>query len=343
MQSSQAVDRSGLLSVVVPAYNEQQVIEAFHDRLCAVLADLPFDIEVIYVNDGSTDDTLSVLHKIRQRDAQAVVIDLSRNFGKEIALTAGLDHARGDAVIVIDADLQDPPELIPALIAPWRDQGYDMVYAQRVARAGESWLKKKTASWFYRLMQHVGEIPIPPDTGDYRLLSRRTVDAIRSLRERHRFMKGLFTWVGFRQCAVPYERDARSAGDSKWNYWQLWNFAIEGLTSATLVPLKVSSYIGLIIAVLAFGTGIWIIFKTLAFGDPVEGWPSLMVVVLFLGGVQLVALGVIGEYLGRLFNEAKGRPGPRQGIPTGERAGLAATEESAVALLLAERPLQALA
>ncbi|MCG8691167.1 MAG: glycosyltransferase family 2 protein [Minwuiales bacterium] len=308
MQPSQSVDRSALLSVVVPAYNEQEVLETFHDRLSAVLATLPFGAEVIYVNDGSGDDTLSILRGLRRRDPRVAVIDLSRNFGKEIALTAGLDHARGDAVIVIDADLQDPPELIPKLIEPWRDEGYDVVYAQRMSRAGESWLKKKTASWFYRLMQHVGEIPIPPDTGDFRLLSRRTVDSIRSLRERHRFMKGLFTWVGFRQCAVAYERDARGAGESKWNYWRLWNLALEGVTSATLVPLKVSSYIGLIIAVLAFATGIWIIFKTLAFGDPVQGWPSLMVVVLFLGGVQLVALGVIGEYLGRLFNEAKGRP-----------------------------------
>lgn len=308
MQSSQSIDRPVLLSVVVPAYNEQEVIETFHDRLSGVLASLPFDVEVIYVNDGSGDDTLSILRALRRRDPRVAVIDLSRNFGKEIALTAGLDHARGDAVVVIDADLQDPPELIPNLVEPWRDEGYDVVYAQRISRAGESWLKKKTASWFYRLMQNVGEIPIPPDTGDFRLLSRRTVDSIRSLRERHRFMKGLFTWVGFRQCAVPYERDARNAGVSKWNYWRLWNLALEGVTSATLVPLKVSSYIGLIIAVLAFATGIWIIFKTLAFGDPVQGWPSLMVVVLFLGGVQLVALGVIGEYLGRLFNEAKGRP-----------------------------------
>ena len=308
MQPSQSIDRAALLSVVVPAYNEQEVLETFHDRLSAVLATLPLDAEVVYVNDGSSDDTLSILRGLRRRDPRVAVIDLSRNFGKEIALTAGLDHARGDAVIVIDADLQDPPELIPKLIEPWRDEGCDVVYAQRISRAGESWLKKKTASWFYRLMQHVGEIPIPPDTGDFRLLSRRTVDSIRSLRERHRFMKGLFTWVGFRQCAVAYERDARGAGESKWNYWRLWNLALEGLTSATLVPLKVSSYIGLIIAVLAFATGLWIIFKTLAFGDPVQGWPSLMVVVLFLGGVQLVALGVIGEYLGRLFNEAKGRP-----------------------------------
>ena len=308
MQPSQSIDRAALLSVVVPAYNEQEVLETFHDRLSAVLATLPLDAEVVYVNDGSSDDTLSILRGLRRRDPRVAVIDLSRNFGKEIALTAGLDYARGDAVIVIDADLQDPPELIPKLIEPWRDEGYDVVYAQRMSRAGESWLKKKTASWFYRLMQHVGEIPIPPDTGDFRLLSRRTVDSIRSLRERHRFMKGLFTWVGFRQCAVAYERDARGAGESKWNYWRLWNLALEGVTSATLVPLKVSSYIGLIIAVLAFATGLWIIFKTLAFGDPVQGWPSLMVVVLFLGGVQLVALGVIGEYLGRLFNEAKGRP-----------------------------------
>lgn len=292
----------------MPAYNEAEVIEIFHERLSAVLAALPLSTEVVYVNDGSRDDTLSILRRLRQKDPQVAVVDLSRNFGKEIALTAGIDHARGDAVVVIDADLQDPPELIPELTKPWLEQNYDIVYAQRLSRAGETWLKKKTAAWFYRMMQQVGDIPIPQDTGDFRLLSRRAVEAVKSLRERHRFMKGLFTWVGFPQLAVPYERDARFAGETKWNYWRLWNLAIEGLTSATVAPLRISSYIGLTIAILAFIFGIWVIFKTLAFGDSVQGWPSLMVVVLFMGGVQLVAIGVIGEYLGRLFNEAKGRP-----------------------------------
>ena len=294
--------------MVVPAYNEAEVVEAFHDRLSAALAELPLSIEIVYVNDGSRDDTLPILRRLRQNDPRIAVVDLSRNFGKEIALTAGIDHARGDAVVVIDADLQDPPELIPELTKPWLEQNYDIVYAQRLSRAGETWLKKKTASWFYRMMQQVGDIPIPPDTGDFRLLSRRAVEAVKSLRERHRFMKGLFTWVGFPQLAVPYERDARYAGQTKWNYWRLWNLAIEGLTSATVAPFRISSYIGLTIALFAFMFGIWVIFKTLAFGDPVQGWPSLMVAVLFMGGVQLVAIGVIGEYLGRLFNEAKGRP-----------------------------------
>lgn len=308
MPNSDSAAAKASISVVIPAYNEQDVIETFHARLGTVLDALPLAVEVVYVNDGSRDDTLAVLRRLRAADPRVAVLDLSRNFGKEVALTAGIDYARGDAVVVIDADLQDPPEVIPDLVAAWRDGGYDVVYAQRVSRAGESWLKKKTADWFYRLMQHVGEIPIPPDAGDFRLLSRRAVEAVKTLRERHRFMKGLFTWVGFPQCAVPYERDARYAGESKWNYWHLWNFAIEGLTSATLAPLRISSYIGLFIAVLAFAFGLWIIVKTLAFGDAAQGWPSLMVAILFLGGVQLVALGVIGEYLGRLFNEAKGRP-----------------------------------
>ncbi len=308
MPNSDAAAAKASISVVIPAYNEQDVVETFHARLGAVLDALPLAAEIVYVNDGSRDDTLAALRRLRAADPRVAVLDLSRNFGKEVALTAGIDYARGDAVVVIDADLQDPPEVIPDLVAAWRDGGHDVVYAQRVSRAGETWLKKKTAEWFYRLMQHVGEIPIPTDAGDFRLLSRRAVEAVKTLRERHRFMKGLFTWVGFPQCAVPYERDARYAGESKWNYWHLWNFAIEGLTSATLAPLRISSYIGLFIAVLAFAFGLWIIVKTLAFGDAAQGWPSLMVAILFLGGVQLVALGVIGEYLGRLFNEAKGRP-----------------------------------
>src|SRR5262249_3453877 len=218
------------LSIVVPAYNEQEVLPEFHRRLAAVMWAFPHAWEVIYVNDGSKDRTLETLINLRRQNREVAIIDLSRNFGKEIALTAGLQHASGDAVILIDADLQDPPELIPALIAGWRDDGYDVVYAQRLARDGESWVKKATAYLFYRLVQRVASVSIPRDTGDFRLLSRRAVDALLALREHHRFMKGLFAWIGFPQLAVSYRRDPRFAGKTKWNYWRLWNFAIEGLT-----------------------------------------------------------------------------------------------------------------
>jgi glycosyltransferase involved in cell wall biosynthesis len=293
------------LSVVVPAYNEEDVLPEFHKRLTDILATLPFSCEILYVNDGSSDTTLDVMKGFR--DPRVAVIDLSRNFGKEIALTAGLDHARGEAIVVIDADLQDPPELIPELVARWRD-GYDVVYARRTARDGESFLKKSSAKLFYRFIQGVSRVRIPEDTGDFRLLSRRAVEALKQLRETHRFMKGLFAWIGYPQIAVNYRRDPRFAGKSKWNYWQLWNFALEGITSFTINPLKIATYLGLMTAVGSFTFALFVIYKTLVYGDPVQGYPSLMVVVLFLGGVQLISLGVIGEYLGRMFNETKQRP-----------------------------------
>ena len=302
-----AEERKQWLSVVVPVYNEKEVLQEFHKRLSSVLKALPLDHEVVYVNDGSTDTTLSLLQEIKRGDSTVGIVDLSRNFGKEIALTAGLDHCRGDAAVVIDADLQDPPEVIPELIMGWR-QGYDVVYAKRISRDGETYLKKTTARIFYRVIQAISRFKIPEDTGDFRLLSRRALDALNQLREQHRFMKGLFAWIGFPQKAVPYRRDARFAGETKWNYWRLWNFAIEGITSFTIAPLKLATYFGLMVALGAFVYGAVIIVKTLLYGNAVPGYPSLMVVVLFLGGVQLVAVGIIGEYLGRMFDETKGRP-----------------------------------
>jgi glycosyltransferase involved in cell wall biosynthesis len=296
-----------LLSVIVPAYNEQEVLPEFHRRVTEVFRQLPMKAEVVYVNDGSSDGTLAVLQDLRARDPRVAIVDLSRNFGKEIALTAGLDNARGDAVVVIDADLQDPPELIPELLRHWRE-GHDVVYAKRAAREGETLLKKATAHLFYRMIQNVSRVKIPEDTGDFRLLSRRAVDSLKQLREQHRFMKGLFAWIGYPQKAVIYQRDARFAGETKWNYWRLWTLALEGFTSFTIGPLKLASYFGLITALAAFAYAVFIIYKTIVYGDPVRGYPSLMVVVLFLGGVQLIALGIIGEYLGRMFNETKGRP-----------------------------------
>ena len=313
------------LSIIVPAYNEAEVLEELHRRLTAVIDGLGVTAEVIYVNDGSRDATLDILYRLRGADPRVAVLNLSRNFGKEIAMTAGLDHSRGEATVIIDADLQDPPELIPELMARW-NQGYDVVYATRLSRDGESALKKLSARYFYRVIRGMSPIEIPKDTGDFRLLSRRAVDALCRLREQHRFMKGLFAWIGYRQTAVTYHRDRRSAGVTKWNYHKLWGFAIEGITSFSTAPLKVASYVGLITAMTAFLYASWIIYKTLRFGDPVAGYPSLMVAVLFLGGVQLAAIGVLGEYLGRMFNETKGRPlylvesyeRPRQGESEGD-------------------------
>ena len=294
-----------ILSIVVPAYNEEEVLPEFHKRLTSVLEEVEGSCEILYVNDGSSDRTLEVLNDFK--DPRVWIIDLSRNFGKEIALSAGLDHARGEAVVVIDADLQDPPELIPKFIAKWQE-GYDVVYARRTARDGETFLKKATAKLFYRFIQGVSRVKIPEDTGDYRLLSRRAVEALKQLRETHRFMKGLFAWIGYPQIAVNYRRDPRFAGSTKWNYWHLWNFAIEGITSFTINPLKIASYLGLTTSIGSFTYALFVIYKTLVFGEPVQGYPTLMVVVLFLGGVQLMSLGVIGEYLGRMFNETKHRP-----------------------------------
>ena len=296
-----------VFSVVVPMFNEAEIIGEMHRRLATAMAALDAPWEVIYVNDGSRDTTLRVVEAMQQADNHIALVNLSRNFGKEIATTAGLDHARGDAVIVIDADLQDPPEVIPQLVAAWH-AGYDMVYAQRRLRDGETWLKKRTAAAFYRIMRNVGEVPLPPNVGDFRLMSRRVVDAVQQLREHHRFMKGLFAWVGFPSIAIVYDREPRGAGTTKWSFWKLWNFAIEGITSFSVGPLKLATYLGLAVAIFAVLFGTQLILRTLIFGNPVAGYPSLMAVILFLGGTQLVTLGIIGEYLGRIFNETKHRP-----------------------------------
>jgi glycosyltransferase involved in cell wall biosynthesis len=299
--------KTEILSIVVPAYNEQEVLPEFHRRVKKVLNSIGMAAELVYVNDGSSDRTLELLRSLQKSDSCVSIVDLSRNYGKEIALTAGLDHARGDAIVVIDADLQDPPEVIPELVKGWKE-GHDVVYAQRAERQGETFLKKATAHSFYRLIQRISRVKIPPDTGDFRLLSRRAVDSLLRMREHHRFMKGLFAWIGYPQKAVSYRRDPRFAGETKWNYWRLWNFALEGITSFTVAPLKISMYVGSITAAGAFVYGAIIIGKTIIFGGDMPGYPSLMVVILFLGGVQLLALGIIGEYLGRMFNETKGRP-----------------------------------
>ena len=295
------------LGIVIAAYNEADALPAMHARLSRVLDAIGLPAQEEYVDDGSRDATGRVLGAIAAGDPRVRLLRLSRNFGKELALTAGLDHVDADAVVVLDADGQDPPELLPEFVARWRE-GHDVVYGTRASRDGESWLKRATASAFYRTINRVSNTGIPADTGDFRLMSRRVVESLRGLRERQRFMKGLFAWVGFPNTSIAYRREARIAGRSKFNYWRLWNFALEGITGFSTAPLRVATYVGLGTALLAFGYGMWIIAKTLAWGDPVQGWPTMMAVVLFLGGVQLMALGVIGEYLGRLYLEAKQRP-----------------------------------
>ncbi|MDW8480168.1 MAG: glycosyltransferase family 2 protein [Xanthomonadales bacterium] len=295
------------LAVVVPVFEEAESLPAFHERLMRTLAGVEARATVLYVDDGSRDATPELLADFARRDPRVGVLRLSRNFGKEAALTAGLDHVEADAVVVIDADLQDPPELIPAMLERWR-AGAEVVFGRRVARAGDGWFKRLSAHLFYRLLARLSDTPIPPDVGDFRLLDRRAHRAVVALRERNRFMKGLFAWIGFRQEALPYRREPRRGGRSKWRLGRLWSLAVDGITAFSSAPLRLAGPLGLLVASLAFGYGAVIIAKTLLYGDPVPGYPSLMVVILFLGGVQLVALGILGEYLARLYLEAKGRP-----------------------------------
>lgn len=302
------VDREEIfISIVVPMFNEAANIETLYRRLTAVLQKIGRPYEVICVNDGSRDNTLAMLTELNNQDNHFKVIDLSRNFGKEIALSAGIDFTRGQVVVPIDADLQDPPELIVDLIAKW-EEGYDVVYATRAEREGESWFKKWTASMFYKTMQRLTSLDMPVNTGDFRLMSRQSIEALKDLRESNRFMKGLFTWVGFRQIGITYKRDARFAGKTKWNYRKLWNLAVEGITSFSYLPLQWSMYLGLMVAFISFVYGFYMIISTLLHGNPVPGYPSLMVVVLFIGGVQLFTIGIIGQYIGRIYTETKRRP-----------------------------------
>jgi len=301
------VNGQEFISIVVPCYNEEDVIGDFYNRVSVVVEKIEIQTEFIFINDGSRDRTLAILEALQQNDQRIGIIDFSRNFGKEIAMTAGIDYAAGDAVIIIDADLQDPPELIPELLSYWK-KGNDVVYAKRSHREGESFLKKFTSKAFYQIMGKISNISLPEDTGDYRLLSRRAVDALKALRERERFMKGLFSWIGFSQKEVLFDRAPRFAGKTKWNYSKLWKFAIDGITSFSAVPLKIATYLGLGVASFSFIFGMWVIVKTLIWGDPVAGYPSLMTVILFLGGVQLLFTGIIGEYLSRMYSETKRRP-----------------------------------
>lgn len=296
------------ISLLIPAYNEQEVLRHLYERLNKLAGQTPdYDFEFLFVNDGSRDKTLDIIKGYAENDHRIAYVNLSRNFGKETAMLAGIDHVTGDATVIIDADLQDPPELIPQMIALW-EEGYDDVYAKRRSRAGESWFKKVTSETFYKLLQKSTSIPIQRDTGDFRLLSRRCIEALRQFRESQRYTKGMFSWIGYKKKEIIYDRDARAAGVTKWNYFKLVNFAIDGITSFTTAPLRISSVLGILISFASFIYILFLVIRTTFYGSDLAGYPSMMAVILFLGGIQLLSLGVIGEYIGRIFNETKSRP-----------------------------------
>jgi polyisoprenyl-phosphate glycosyltransferase len=296
------------ITILIPAYNEEEVLRHLYERLGKLASENEtYDFEFLFVNDGSRDRTLEMVKEYAESDRRISYVNLSRNFGKEIAMIAGLDRVSGDATVIIDADLQDPPELIPQMISYW-EEGYDDVYARRKSRAGETWFKKMTSELYYKILQKSTNIPIQQDTGDFRLLSRRAVEAVRQFHESQRNAKGMFSWIGYKKKEILYNRDQRVAGETKWNYAKLLNLAVDGITSFTTAPLRIASLFGLLISLVAFIYIIYLVIRTVLVGPDVAGYPSLMAVMLFLGGVQLLSLGVIGEYIGRIFNETKQRP-----------------------------------
>ncbi len=299
--------KTNLLTVLVPVYNEEECLHSLYDRLQKMMVRLPCEVELLFVNDGSTDRSLELVRFLQQRDTRISCVDLSRNFGKERALSAGIDYAQGDALVIIDADLQDPPELIPRMLEEI-ENGYDDVYACRSSRQGETWFKRWTSKVYYRWLHHLSDIPVQVDTGDFRMFSAKALRALRRLKESERNMKGLFSYIGMRKKAVYYDRDPRVAGATKWSFWKLFDLAIKGLTSFSVLPLRFVSFLGGIVSVAAFVFLLVVVCKAVFYGDPVAGYPSLMAVQLFLGGSILLALGVIGEYLGIVYNETKRRP-----------------------------------
>ena len=296
------------ISILIPAYNEEAVLDKLFVRLSNLANQVKnYQFEFLFVNDGSKDKTLDIIKDYAERDSRVSYINFSRNFGKEIGMIAGFDYVKGDATVVIDADLQDPPELIPEMIKLW-EEGYDDVYAKRRSREGETWFKKFTSKMYYRTLQSVTRIPIQEDTGDFRLLDRRVVEALKQFRESQRNTKAMFSWVGFHKKEILYDRDPRAAGETKWNYKKLVDLAIDGITSFTTAPLRISTYVGILVSIFAFIYLLYLVIRTVFFGSDLAGYPSMMAVILFLGGVQLVSLGIIGEYIGRIFNETKQRP-----------------------------------
>jgi glycosyltransferase involved in cell wall biosynthesis len=292
---------------VVPVFNEEESVALYVQTTRGVLEAAGLDFEIVFINDGSCDGTHQCLMALAEADKRVRIINLSRNFGKELALTAGIDHAVGDVLVPMDVDLQDPPELILKFLEKWRE-GYDVVYGVRSRRKYDSLAKRTTAAMFYRIFNSLSPLKVPANAGDFRLIDRRVADVIRQMPERNRFMKGLFAWVGFKSVGVPYERPQRASGSAKWGNWRLWNFALDGLFSFSTLPLRVWTYIGGIVALLSFSYGSFIVILALTSGIDIPGYASLLTVVLFLGGLQLLSIGVLGEYLGRLFIEVKGRP-----------------------------------
>lgn len=299
------------VSILIPCYNEEKSLPLMYQALCDLVSfpDLSerYDWEWLFVNDGSTDHTLDVLRRLRDRDSRVCYIDLSRNFGKENAMLAGFDYVTGDCMIIMDADLQHPPALIPQMLEQW-EQGYDDVYAKRLSRGRESWLRRKLSLFFYSLLQHSTRVNVLPNVGDFRLLDRKCVSVLRHMRESQRYTKGMYSWIGFRKKELLFEQQNRVAGTSSWNFIGLFNLAIDGITSFTTFPLRLATIIGVAVSFAAFLFLVYVLVCTWIWGDPVQGYPTLMVVILFLGGVELLALGIIGEYLGHIYHESKRRP-----------------------------------
>lgn len=300
-----------LITLLIPAYNEEEVLDALFERLDGLASSVKnYQFEFLFVNDGSRDKTLEMIKARAKKDTRVSYVNLSRNFGKEIAMIAGIDHVKGDAMVIIDADLQDPPELIPEMIKFW-EEGYDDIYARRSTREGETWIKIFTAKSFYRIMKTLTRsqaVMIPSNTGDFRLLDRRCIDALKQMRESERYTKGMYSWVGFRKKEITYDRDPRFAGVPKQNYNKLFNLAFDGMTSFSTAPLRIASILGMTISLIAFVFILIIVVKTLLLGDSVSGYPSTMAVILFLGGLQLLSIGIVGEYIGKIFLEVKRRP-----------------------------------
>ncbi len=299
------------VSILVPCYNEEKSLPLLYQSLCQTIELQPlksrYEWEFLFINDGSVDNTLTVLKDLRCRDGRVSYIDLSRNFGKEKAMLAGFDFVKGDCMIILDADLQDPPSLIPQMLERW-EEGYDDVYARRISRGKESWLRLKLSLAFYSILQHSTKMEVLPNVGDFRLLDRKCINVLRRLREQQRYTKGMFSWIGFRKAEITFERHDRIAGASSWNFASLMNLAIDGLTSFTTFPLRLATIVGFLVSAIAFLFLIYVLIKTLIWGDPVQGYPTMMVVILFLGGVELLSLGIIGEYIGHIYNESKQRP-----------------------------------
>ena len=307
LQAQALTSESITLSVIVPVCNESEVIEQLHQRLTKVLRSLSISSEIIYIDDGSTDNSWIKLQALPECCSEQTLVSMSRNFGKEAAMSAGLDAAKGDVVIIIDADLQDPPELIPQMLEQWRE-GFDIVNMRRRQRLGESWLRIKTASLYYRILNLLADIKIPENVGDFRLLSRRVVDSINTLPEKSRYMKGLFAWPGFQTTEILFDRAARHAGATKWNYWKLFGLALDGITSFSVRPLRLATLFGTITSLFALLFILAIAVNSLIFGEAISSHSSLMVVILLLAGIQLMGIGLLGEYVGRIFIESKQRP-----------------------------------